>query len=177
MPLSQQLLWYNSSVGQRTGCTGPRCDQNSGAYIFRPKQNSNGTLAYSINQADGLPEGTPVALALLTGPVVSEARQMYGNGSWVSSVTRLWAGDTSGWDLQWTVGPIPTGDNLGKEVISLVTTPLDTKAAWWSDSNGRDSVARVRNYRPTWNLTVEEPVSGNFFPVPSFVTCTMPRRE
>lgn len=26
---------------------------------------------------------------------------------------------------------------------------------------------RVRNYRPTWNVKLEEPISGNYYPVTS----------
>jgi hypothetical protein len=35
----------------------------------------------------------------------------------------------------------------------------------FTDSNGREMQQRQVNFRPTWNLTVEEPVAGNYYPV------------
>jgi hypothetical protein len=35
----------------------------------------------------------------------------------------------------------------------------------YTDSNGREFQQRKLNYRPTWNLTVNEPVAGNYYPV------------
>lgn len=29
---------------------------------------------------------------------------------------------------------------------------------------------RVRNYRPTWDVKLEEPISGNYYPVTSKIT-------
>jgi len=58
-------------------------------------------------------------------------------GPWVSQVIRLWA-NTSYADMQWTVGGIPDGDGLGKEVIARYTTGWNTNATWYTDSNGRD---------------------------------------
>ena len=31
--------------------------------------------------------------------------------------------------------------------------------------NGREVLERTRDYRPTWNYTVVETVSGNYYPV------------
>lgn len=55
----------------------------------------------------------------------------------------------------------------GKEVITRFTTPLSTKSTFYTDSNGREMLKRVRNSRPTWTLTLEEPVSGNYYPITS----------
>ncbi|CAF1151796.1 unnamed protein product [Adineta steineri] len=38
---------------------------------------------------------------------------------------------------------------------------------YYTDANGREVLERKRNYRPTWNYTVVEPVSGNYYPVNS----------
>lgn len=40
------------------------------------------------------------------------------------------------------------------------TTPLATNGTWLTDSNGRDMMTRVRNFRKYWNYTVHEPVAG-----------------
>jgi len=52
-----------------------------------------------------------------------------------------------------TIGGIPIDDHWGKEVITRYDAPtLATAATWYSDSNVRDSVKRVRNFRPVRNV-------------------------
>lgn len=58
-------------------------------------------------------------------------------------------------------------DNIGKEVVSRFTTDLQTDGLFYTDSNGRELLERKRNYRPTWQLNVTEPESGNYYPVTS----------
>ena len=36
---------------------------------------------------------------------------------------------------------------------------------FYTDANGREYLKRVRNFRPTWNLNVTQPVSGNYYPL------------
>jgi len=67
-------------------------------------------------------------------------------------------------ELEWTVGPIPVEDGYGKEVISKFSSDLETNNTFWTDSNGREFMERVYNYRPTWEVEVFEPVSGNYYP-------------
>lgn len=40
---------------------------------------------------------------------------------------------------------------------------------FYTDSNGREMLRRVRDSRPTWDLEVIEPVAGNFYPVTSAI--------
>lgn len=51
-------------------------------------------------------------------------------------------------------------DGIGKEVVSKFTTNFKTDGAFYTDSNGRQLLKRVRNQRPTWDLELEEPISG-----------------
>lgn len=67
--------------------------------------------------------------------------------------------------MEWTVGPIPVEDGLGKEVVLRLTSDLQSGSEWFTDSNGREMLRRRRNFRPTWNLTVIEPISGNYYPL------------
>ncbi|KAJ8898442.1 hypothetical protein PR048_003802 [Dryococelus australis] len=55
----------------------------------------------------------------------------------------------------------------GKEVISKFTTDLDSQHVFHTDSNGREMLRRRRDQRPTWDVHLEEPVSGNYYPVTS----------
>ena len=42
---------------------------------------------------------------------------------------------------------------------------VTSKDTFYTDSNGREMIKRVRNERPTWDLDVTEPVSGNYYPL------------
>ena len=42
---------------------------------------------------------------------------------------------------------------------------ITSKDTFYTDSNGREMLKRVRDYRPTWKLEVNEPVSGNYYPL------------
>ena len=66
------------------------------------------------------------------------------------------------------VGPIPVSDGIGKEVISDMQTGLQTGGRahkFYTDSNGREFMERIFNYRPTWDLEVFEPIAGNYYPI------------
>lgn len=41
------------------------------------------------------------------------------------------------------IGPIPTDDGTGKEVITRLTTNMVTNSTFYTDSNGRDFLKRV----------------------------------
>lgn len=61
-------------------------------------------------------------------------------------------------------------DKIGKEIVTRYTSNLKTDGAFYTDSNGREMLKRVRNHRPTWDLELEEPVSGNYYPVTSKIS-------
>ena len=196
--LSHYLAWYNSSNGTAPVDGDPMAI--SGAYIFRP--NSSTLWGFAAGAPAPAPSA-PASLQLLQGPVLSEARSAW--APWAGAAVRLWAGAVDV-EVEHTVGPIPTGDRCGKEVVVRYETGLDTRATFFTDANGRDSMRRVRDARPDFNLTVEEvrgivcggaalaraarrarrpptpqtrlaprpatspqPVSGNYYPVSSFI--------
>nr|XP_060620901.1 lysosomal alpha-mannosidase [Anolis sagrei ordinatus] len=146
LPLSQNFFWYNASSGNQEN------SQASGAYIFRP----NTSEPFLIAQGAHL-------YHVKTG-VVQEIYQNFSD--WCSQVVRLYAGQPYV-ELEWTVGPIPIRDGLGKEIISRFETNLQTDGLFYTDSNGREILERRRNYRATWNLSQTEPVAGNYYPVNS----------
>ncbi|KAL9257033.1 putative alpha-mannosidase [Drosera capensis] len=63
------------------------------------------------------------------------------------------------------VGPVPIQDGIGKEVVTQLKTSMKTNKAFYTDSNGRDFIKRIRDYRADWNLQVNEPVAGNYYPI------------
>ncbi|XP_030751009.1 lysosomal alpha-mannosidase-like [Sitophilus oryzae] len=44
---------------------------------------------------------------------------------------------------------------------------LATDSVFYTDSNGKEMLKRVRDYRPTWELDNSEPASGNYYPITS----------
>ncbi|XP_052266836.1 lysosomal alpha-mannosidase-like isoform X2 [Dreissena polymorpha] len=123
--------------------------QPSGAYIFRP----NGTA----------PSG-PSSAMLIKGPLVTEVHTSF--SSWATLVTRMYTGEPYT-EVEWTVGPIPIDDNLGKEVVVRFMTDLKTNSMFYTDANGREIITRKRDYRETWTFNQTEPVAGNYAPVNS----------
>ncbi|XP_072104661.1 lysosomal alpha-mannosidase [Mobula birostris] len=146
LPVTQNFYWYRASVGDEVSL------QASGAYIFRPYQEEPATMSKNVK----------------TYTVQTELfQEVYQNfSSWCSQVVRLYKNQKF-LELEWTVGPIPVQDLLGKEVISRFDTPLKTGGTFYTDSNGREILKRRRDYRPTWRLNQTEPVAGNYYPVNS----------
>jgi lysosomal alpha-mannosidase len=85
---------------------------------------------------------------------------------WASFEVSLYPGSLAV-EIEWTVGPIAIDDGIGKEVIIRYDTDIESAAIFYTDANGREVLQRIRDYRPTWNYTVTEPVSGNYYPVNS----------
>ena len=85
---------------------------------------------------------------------------------WASQEISLYD-NTSTVESQWSVGPIPIDDNIGKDVILRYDTDIASAAKYYTDANGREVLERIRDYRPTWKYTVVENVSGNYYPINS----------
>jgi lysosomal alpha-mannosidase len=70
-------------------------------------------------------------------------------------------------EIEWTVGPIPIEDSVGKEIVLRYDTDIASQSKYYTDANGREVLERTRDSRPTWNYTVVETVSGNYYPINS----------
>lgn len=54
----------------------------------------------------------------------------------------------------------------GKEIITRYTVnTIASDNTFYTDSNGREMLQRIRNQRPTFNISLEEPVAGNYYPI------------
>ncbi|KAM7509321.1 hypothetical protein LguiA_019774 [Lonicera macranthoides] len=124
--------------------------QASGAYIFRP----NGT--YPIKYEGQVP------LTVMSGPIMDEVHQQL--NAWLYQVTRVYKGKEHV-EVEFNIGPIPVDDGFGKEIATQIKTNLKTNKTFYTDSNGRDFIKRVRDYREDWDLQVTEPIAGNYYPI------------
>ncbi|GLT27153.1 hypothetical protein SLA2020_021770 [Shorea laevis] len=124
--------------------------QASGAYVFRP----NGTIPIkSQSQAQ---------LTIIQGPLLDEVHQQL--SPWISQVTRVYKGKEHA-EVEFSIGPIPVDDGIGKEIITQITTTMKTNGTFYTDSNGRDFIERIRDFRKDWDLEVNQPVAGNYYPI------------
>ncbi|XP_063975684.1 lysosomal alpha-mannosidase-like [Diachasmimorpha longicaudata] len=124
---------------------------SSGAYLFRPQ---NSTLhSFSYNGSFRFYKGALVEeLHLTINDYVSEVVRVYDQEDKV--------------EVEWMVGPIPVNDDVAKEVVVKYSSNLESKGCFYTDSNGREMLKRVRNSRPTWNISMLlEPVAANYYPV------------
>ena len=150
LTIDQEWGYYESFDSKLD--SGDREDQNSGAYIFRPR-----TPAQQLSLL------RPVSSEFSTSSVGTEVHVKY-DVSWVRTTTRIFSG-LPYVEVEYTVGPIPISDGRGKEIVTRLSTPLRTADTFYTDSNGREFIKRIRNHRPTWDLNVFEPVAGNYYPV------------
>ncbi|XP_034247479.1 lysosomal alpha-mannosidase-like isoform X2 [Thrips palmi] len=157
LSVAQDFLYYPAMVGNNEEFR----NRSSGAYIFRP----NGTA---------LPVSEKATMKVYKGALVQEVHQVF--NEWVSQVIRIYAGEKHV-ELDWLVGPVPVDDLVGKEVISRISTNLDTKGVFYTDSNGREMLKRQRNFRPTWKVMISEPVAGNYYPVTSKISVRDPVKK
>ncbi|XP_015440324.1 PREDICTED: lysosomal alpha-mannosidase [Dufourea novaeangliae] len=150
MSMVQAFHYYEGMTGNNEVFQ----NRSSGAYIFRPKgvlKNFTTNGSYKIYK----------------GPVVHEIHQTIND--WISQVIRIYNGKEY-IEFDWLVGPIPVKDKIGKEIVTKYSSTLASNGEFYTDSNGREMLKRMRNYRPTWNLRLEEGISGNYYPVTSKIS-------
>ncbi|XP_030461860.1 alpha-mannosidase At3g26720-like [Syzygium oleosum] len=139
------------SYGYYSGNDGTDKDpQASGAYVFRPN------MTHSIKSQGQAP------LTIIQGPLVDEVHQQL--NAWISQVTRVYKGKEHA-EVEFTIGPIPIDDGTGKEIITRLRTNMKTNKTFYTDSNGRDFIKRIRDFRSDWELEVNQPVAGNYYPI------------
>lgn len=148
--VSQNFYYYNGFVGDNKKFV----NRSSGAYIFRPK----GPLEKVTDKVD---------YQVYQGEIVSEVHQSFND--YISQIIRINAIDNY-IEFDWVIGPIPSQGPNGIEVVTKFTTDLKTNSTFYTDSNGKEMLKRIRNYRPTWKLNLSESVSGNYYPVTSKIS-------
>eukprot|EP00980_Cylindrotheca_fusiformis_P014285 scaffold3791_cov137-Cylindrotheca_fusiformis.AAC.12 len=151
LDLSQEWGYY-TSWDSALDSESPKDVQNSGAYIFRPSR---------PDQKLQTVKASSVTFHNTSG--VIEVRIEY-DEPWIQSTYRMMP-DNPYLEVEYTVGPIPVGDGRGKEIVTRLSSPIKSSGTFYTDSNGRDFMQRVKNYRSTWDLNVFEPVAGNYYPV------------
>lgn len=147
--ISQDFGYYTSYAGQ---------GQKSGAYIFRPNETKQELKLLTSEEFS-----SRTSSQIYQSRLVSEIQTRV--SPWVKSVTRIKKGAPY-IEFEYTVGPIPIEDGIGKEVVVRYSSKeMYNDGVFYTDSNGREFVKRRLSHRPTWDLIEYQPVAGNFFPV------------
>ncbi|XP_074108776.1 lysosomal alpha-mannosidase II isoform X1 [Cotesia typhae] len=146
LQVTQSFHYYEGMKGNNTAFA----YRASGAYIFRPKESNVCNVSYSGSYK------------FYTGPVVNELHLTV--NSYISQVVRVYKEEQKV-EFDWVVGPIPIEDSIGREIVTKYSSNLQSDGTFYTDSNGREMIKRRRNYRPSWNVTLEEPIAGNYYPV------------
>jgi alpha-mannosidase len=130
--------------------------ENSGAYIFRPQTPDQKLITV---------EPAPTGARFVNTTVGLEVHVSFDNASWVKQVTRVLHGQP--WvEIDYQVGPVPIEHGRGKEVVTrFVTSSIQNKGIFYTDSNGREFLQRQRDVRLSWPLVAHEPIAGNYYPV------------
>ena len=150
----QQELGYYISFDSSKDSSHDNATQNSGAYIFRPSQPKQRPVVVTPAAGKALFMETDVGViieAAFEEPWVKQTTKVFMNQPYV--------------EIEYTVGPLPIHDGNGKEFVTKFCSPIQSNGAFYTDSNGREFLRRIRGYRPTWNLTEYEWVAGNYYPV------------
>ena len=67
------------------------------------------------------------------------------------------------------LGGLPN-DNQGREVtVNWKSYDINNNQTFYTDSNGLEMQKRILNYRPSFNFSSFEQVSGNYYPVNSAI--------
>ncbi|XP_048002924.1 LOW QUALITY PROTEIN: lysosomal alpha-mannosidase-like [Leguminivora glycinivorella] len=141
-------LHIRLTCGYYIGCEGDNrapANRSSGAYIFRPNMTSSPNLHTFKN----------FAITNIVQTEIQQVQLQYDN----SVSLKI--------SLQYDEVYLNTIVNLneGKEYVLRIETDLKTNGVFYTDSNGRQMLKRIRNSRPQWNVTLAEPIPGNYYPI------------
>ncbi|CAH0698345.1 unnamed protein product [Spodoptera exigua] len=136
-----QFCYYVSDDPEKLGTTKKR----PGAFIFRP-MDSQPILVSDIYD-----------VKILKTDIVEEIQIRYAEYAGIS--LKLYKGLPT-IEADWVVGPIPIADELGKEIFVRYVTDLNNDGVFYTDSNGRQTMKRIRDKRPTYTPTIADSTSA-----------------
>ncbi|KAI4470603.1 alpha-mannosidase [Holotrichia oblita] len=150
LEISQNFMFYNGANGTNKEET----FRASGAYIFRPATTTPKALSLANS----------VTYTAYITDIVEEVHQVFNN--WIRQIIRVYKNENY-IEFDWLVGPIALINDLGVEVVTQFVTKRLSNGVFYTDSNGKQMVKRIRNFREMYTYTDEEPISGNYYPITS----------
>lgn len=105
--------------------------------------------------------------------LVSEVHAEFGvdEQSMIKQITRLLKGKDFV-EVEYTITPVPINDGIGKEIVSRFSTNIDSGDTFFTDSNGREFMERIRGNNKLYGTFTQdpvaiEPIGGNYYPANS----------
>ncbi|CAG2119217.1 unnamed protein product, partial [Medioppia subpectinata] len=138
--LNQSFKWY-ISIGNQTGL------EDSGSYHFCPDGNARDY-------------GQQRLISRHTSGAVHELNQQFTD--YIHQTVRTYE-DRDYIEFDWTVGPIPMADKIGKEIVTQFESDLQTDGVFYTDSNGRQTIRR--KYNPNIKGCTNSVITANWFPI------------
>ena len=139
--------------------------QNSGVYIFRPKDGQYDSYPYGSLQSIGVSHGTVKSQFILTFKGDSK-------GTTGDAVVRVTIEDLPVLRFDIELYGIPYNRLIGHEVtVNFLAPEIDNAGVFYTDANGLAMQKRVLNFRPTWDLdlTANQNITANYYPVGSAI--------
>lgn len=68
-------------------------------------------------------------------------------------------------EVEVNLDPIPASQGGQEVTANFFAYNLDNNETFYTDSSAMEMQKRILNFRPTWNLTTNEPVSSNYYPI------------
>jgi lysosomal alpha-mannosidase len=116
---------------------------------------------------DSIKYTDPSSISFQTSEYASEIYITYDNKTTAKSaevVIRLEAGAPySEWFVE--LGGIPDVGRGTEVTVNFYSFDIDNEDTFYTDSNGLEMQERRLNYRPTWNWTGPQNISGNYYPI------------
>jgi len=167
------LILNVQTLDPSTNAVTNKIDLTQNFYIYRSKERG-----YSSSKPSGAYRFSPIdnevkiaanktTYKVFRGSEADEVHQVFTH--WITQVVRIYKGLNSV-EFSWQIGPIPINgfyDN-GYEIVTRFDTNLQTNNTFFTDSNGRETLRRIINHRPTFNLVTTEKYSSNYYPVTSW---------
>jgi hypothetical protein len=72
-------------------------------------------------------------------------------------------------DVEVRLYPIPEAEGGQEVTVNFFAYGMDTNETFYTDSNAMEMQQRVLNKRPTWNLTTNQNISANYYPINSAI--------
>ncbi|KAJ8675164.1 hypothetical protein QAD02_010950 [Eretmocerus hayati] len=158
--LGYKMIKWNQSFGYYNASQ--YSYQVSGAYIFRPQ-----TIWDKIKSRNA-------SFEIYKGPLVNEIHHVIND--WVSQVVRIYD-DTNHVEFNWLVGPIPTSDFQGKEIVVKYTSDFKTDGEFYTDSNSRGMLKRKLKFFSSWDSQLTDDIAHNYYPITSKITIEDKRKQ
>ncbi|KAM3955590.1 lysosomal alpha-mannosidase [Aphomia sociella] len=137
--------------------------QNFHYYSQKAKGLQSGTYSFRPNTERPNLVTDRVTYHVVKGTLVREIRQRF--SEWITQIIRLYRGEEFV-ELEWIVGPVPIGTDLGKEVVSVFKTNITNSGEFFTDSNSRQMMKRT-----CWNQSTSQqqkiPIPACYYPVTS----------